>query len=169
MKLYAIEQSDKNVRTHYSELLDAINNHIRLLAENSKPFSSVIGIKRALIRLRIDYLERKTDRNIKLDEEEQLLVTEIIDCLGLDLSEAVERGIVGVKEMKKQLVKYHYEQMAKTGKTYKEIKRILSEQYGISVASIEKVVYRKYTPRPKGHPPEGGTPAALLVKKRDNG
>jgi len=44
---------------------------------------------------------------------------------------------------KKWLVKQHYFRMARTGRTYTDIKYELSVKYGLSVSSIEKLVYRK--------------------------
>ena len=69
MKIYAIEQSNTEVKKAYAMLLDRINEHIRLLAENSKPITSIVGIKRGLIRLKIGKAEEQRQKDkIKLSE-----------------------------------------------------------------------------------------------------
>jgi len=45
--------------------------------------------------------------------------------------------------LKRILIVYYYEQMSKKGLKYKDIKQILSDKYGFSVSSIEKLMYGK--------------------------
>ena len=75
MKVYAIEQANNEVKRAYSALIDRLNCHIKLLAENGKPFTSIIAIKRGLLRLKIGYLEQMEKSEIVLDGRlEQLAV-----------------------------------------------------------------------------------------------
>ena len=50
---------------------------------------------------------------------------------------------MGEKEMKKVLILKAYQDMAKRGMKYKDIKAALSKEYGVSVSGIEKLIYRK--------------------------
>jgi hypothetical protein len=145
MKAYEIEQSKSEVQKVYSELIDKITEHVKLLSLSSKPITSVMAMKRDLIRLKIGYVEsREAGSSLRYDmgKEEEILAMEIMETMGIDVKPAVCSGLVGLKEMKRTLVKFHYERMAKTGLKYKDIKMELSKKYGLSVASIEKMVYR---------------------------
>jgi hypothetical protein len=146
MKIYEVEQSQIEVQKVYSQLIDKITEHVKLLSLNSKPITSVMAMKRDLIRLKIGYLEleaRGTGQGeIDVGQAEEILAMEILEIMGIDVKPAVCSGLVGLKEMKRTLVKFHYEKMAKTGLKYKDIKIELSKKYGLSVASIEKMVYR---------------------------
>ena len=82
--------------------------------------------------------EIKTPDNIV-----SLLMEDVFNKMGVDVLDAVKAGLIGRKELSKALIKYDYEQMAKQGRKYKDIKAELSEKYGVSVSSIEKLVYRK--------------------------
>jgi len=144
MKIYEIEQSKSAVRKQYSQLIDKLNFHIKLLAVNGKPFTSSVAIKRGLHRLRIDYLPTISSiakKGIKLSQSEEMLVSEVLDKLNTDIRESIEIGLVGEKEIKRVLLKKEYGEMAKEGMKYKDIKVLLSEKYGLSVSSIEKLVY----------------------------
>ncbi len=145
MKAYTLEQSNSEVKRAYSFLLDRLNEHVKLLAENRKPFTSFIGIKRGLLKLRIpSYAKASEDKSkIILTEKEELLASEIFETMNLDVRQTVHAGLVGEKEMKRQLVRFHYQEMAKQDMTYKEIKGKLSKRYGLSISAIEKLVYRK--------------------------
>jgi hypothetical protein len=145
MKIYAIEQSENEVKKAYSFLIDRINEHVKLLAENSKPITSIMGIKRALHRLRLNYIEKKPKEEIRLSESLELLANEVLDKYNVDIKDVIDIGLVGEKEIKRALVKKEYEEMAKQNMTYKVIKAKLSKRYGLSVSSIEKLVYRKST------------------------
>jgi len=141
MKVYVIEQSNNEVKQAYSLLIDKINGHIKLLAENSKPFTSIIGIKRGLLRLKIGYFEEVEKKEIKMDEKLEILAGEFMEKYQLDIKEIIDVGLIGEKEIIKALVKKEYEEMAKQGIKYKDIKAELSKKYGISVSSIEKLMY----------------------------
>ncbi len=181
MKLYAIEQSDNEVKKAYSFLIDRINEHVKLLAENRKPFTSFIGIKRGLLKLRISsYAEAMKDKGFsinvmdrELTEKEELLISEIFELMNMDVKQAVVTGLVGEREMKRQLVRFHYQEMAKQDMTYKVIKGKLSKRYGLSVSAIEKLVYRNPSGNPstlKGITPkrgEGGQRTGHIKTKQD--
>lgn len=142
MKIYAIEQSNTEVKKAYAMLLDRINEHIRLLAENSKPITSIVGIKRGLIRLKIGKAEEQRQKDkIKLSEKLELLAGTFMEQYQIDITEIIDVGLVGEKEIIKALVRKEYEEMAKQGKRYKDIKAELSGKYGMSVSSIEKLMY----------------------------
>jgi hypothetical protein len=172
MKVYEIEQSKSEVQKVYTELIDKITEHVKLLSLNSKPITSVMAMKRDLIRLKIRSMElgagsvesRKAGSTLSYDmeqgerrlesceagstlrcdlgKEEEFLAMEILEIMGIDVKPAVCAGLVGLKEMKRTLVKFHYEKMARTGMKYKDIKTELSKKYNMSVASIEKMVYK---------------------------
>ena len=146
MKNYEIEQSKTAIKKQYSKLIDQLNVHIKLLAINGKPFTSAVAVKRGLRRIRIDYLPEISEgvkKVKKLTESEEKLVNEVLDKLNADIRESVEIGLAGEKEIKRVLLKKEYEDMAKMGMKYKDIKVVLSEKYGLSVSMIEKLVYKK--------------------------
>jgi len=161
MKVYVIEQSNNEVKKAFSALLDKINGHIKLLAENSKPITSIIGIKRSLLRLKIGYFDTSTSsvfgsaqkQEIRLAEKLEILAVEFMEKYQLDIKEIIDVGLIGEKEIIKALVRKEYEEMAKQGMKYKDIKNVLSKKYEISVSSIEKLMYRNTL-----RPAKGGTP-----------
>jgi len=62
---------------------------------------------------------------------------------GVDLNKLLENGLVSRKQVTKWIVKQKYYEMAKTGRTYTDIKNELSDRYEISVRTIEKLIYNK--------------------------
>jgi len=68
---------------------------------------------------------------------------EIKRFTGIDPSQLIDMGVIPVDHARDWVVKQKYFQLAKTGRTYTDIKNELSDVYGISVSSIEKLVYRK--------------------------
>jgi hypothetical protein len=145
MKNYEIEQSKTVISKQYSKLIEQLNFHIKLLAVNGKPFTSAVAVKRGLHRLKIDYLPSISSiakREAKLSEGEEMLVNEVMDKLNADIRESIEIGLAGEKEIKRVLVKKEYENLAKEGMKYKDIKVLLSEKYEVSVSWIEKLVYK---------------------------
>ncbi|MCB2222136.1 MAG: hypothetical protein KQI35_17265 [Bacteroidetes bacterium] len=143
MRIYAIEQSNAEVKKAYGMLLDKINEHIKLLAENSKPITSIVGLKRGLLRLKIGISEEPIKRGkIKMTEKLEMLSSDFMDKYQIDIKQIIDVGLVGEKEIIKALVKKEYDEMAKQDKKYKDIKAELSKKYGLSVSSIEKLIYR---------------------------
>jgi hypothetical protein len=144
MKNYEIEQSKAVIGKQYSKLIDQLNFHIKLLAINGQPFTSAVAIKRGLHRLRIDYLP-SLDSGLKsikkMSDSEELLASEVLEKFNADIKESIEIGLVGEREIKRVLLKREYEDMAKDGMKYKDIKVLLSKKYGLSVSMIEKLVY----------------------------
>ena len=61
----------------------------------------------------------------------------------VDVTQAIEKGILDPYDAKKWLVKQLYYKWAKENRTYADIKYELSVKYEISVSSIEKMIYRK--------------------------
>lgn len=74
---------------------------------------------------------------------EQALCDEIKALSGIETKKLMEIGLLPAKYAKKWLVKQQYFVLAKTGRTYTDIKYELSEKYGVSVSTIEKMIYRK--------------------------
>jgi hypothetical protein len=59
------------------------------------------------------------------------------------IKELFDLGIITVNELQKWVVKeLYYEAVKKGGKSYKEIKFELSEEYPLSCSTIEKLIYR---------------------------
>ncbi|MFN3382921.1 MAG: hypothetical protein ACK41O_25910, partial [Runella zeae] len=63
---------------------------------------------------------------------------------GFDAKRMFDIGLLPLKEAKKWLVRKQYFDMAKTGRSYSDIKLELSVKYQLSVSSIEKLIYRTY-------------------------
>lgn len=70
------------------------------------------------------------------------LAREIRQLAGIDPTRLMEIGLIDPQHARKWVVKQQYYALAKTGRTYTDIKYELSEQYGLSVSSIEKLIYR---------------------------
>jgi hypothetical protein len=143
MENYDVELSKIEVKKMYSLLIDKITEHVKILSLNDRPITSIMAVKRALLRLKIDYLNPEPVKDSVLSQEQEKLAIEILECLGIDVKQTVDSGLIGTKEMKRTLVRYHYERMAKSGISYKKIKEELSRKYGFSVSAIEKIIYRK--------------------------
>jgi len=150
MVSYEISNSAKGVSKAYALFMDKLSEHVIVLARNGKPITSVMATKRALYRYRQQFISHLSARDghlppegrIALTKDMELLVGDVLDKFDVDVLEAVNVGLIGEKELKRVLIMYYYEQMAKQGLKYKEIKQVLSERYGFSVSSIEKLVYR---------------------------
>ena len=99
MKIYAIEQSNNEVKKAYGLLIDKINEHVKLLALNSKPITSIIGIKRGLLRLKIGYFSEAPGIDIMLSEKMEILANDFMDKYQLDIKEIIDVGLVGEKEI----------------------------------------------------------------------
>lgn len=75
------------------------------------------------------------------------LINETITLSGMNPGPFIEEGIIDLKDLRNWIVKKEYHQRAKEGKTYTEIKYELSEEYGMSISSIEKLIYRSHENR----------------------
>lgn len=142
---YIIKQSLEEVKYAYSRLIDKLDEHMKTLKDSDVPFIRYVGMKRALLLLKLDYLSKKEINGNKMKENEELLANKILQNFQIDITDAIRAGLVGEKEMKRVLILKAYDEMAKEGKKYKDIKALLSKEYGVSASSIEKMVYR---PRP---------------------
>ena len=78
-----------------------------------------------------------------MDVSQETMLAEINDLAGMDVANLVKKGLVNSNQARKWLVKQKYFQMAKTGRTYADIKYELSDCYGVSVSTIEKMIYRR--------------------------
>ena len=143
MKNYAIEQSKEEINFAYSRLIDKLGSHVKLLSEESMPITSIMAMIRGLRRLKLDYLQQIDIKRTKLSENELLLADSVHKTFGVDVVPALGIGLFGTQQLKKVLISHEYEQLAKKGLKYKDIKQKLSAKYGWSVSSIEKLVYGK--------------------------
>ena len=146
--MYEIKQSQNGVSKAYLNLIDRLGKHVTLLAKNNKPITSVMGIKRMLYRFKRELTSPSAElthfqmgRTYPLTPELEMLISDVQDKFNVDVLRAVEVGLVGEKDLKKVLIKYYYNKMFKDGLKYKDIKLKLSERFGFSVSSIEKLVY----------------------------
>ncbi len=73
----------------------------------------------------------------------QNLAAEIRQVSGLDVENMIEIGLLHPEDAKRWLVQKKYYLLADGSRTLTEIKLELSEKYGLSVSSIEKLIYRK--------------------------
>jgi len=78
-----------------------------------------------------------------MDTSSNEFLIEIQQLSGIDASKLVEIGLITSNHAKKWIVRQKYFHLAKTGRTYADIKYELSIDYGISVSAIEKIIYRK--------------------------
>ena len=149
MERYEVSQSKKSVGKAYSLLMDRISEHVTVLAKNGKPITSIMGIKRGLFRYKRDLISHSSSEKLihfqntaSLTKDLNLLVGDVLDKYDIDVTDSVQIGLVNEKDLKRVLIKHDYEKLAKDGLKYKDIKKQLSEQYNVSVSSIEKLVYR---------------------------
>jgi len=73
----------------------------------------------------------------------ELILREIKELAGIDASQLFDMGLLTIDQARKWLVREKYFQMKKPGRTFTDIKYELSDEYGISVSAIEKLVYRR--------------------------
>ena len=78
-----------------------------------------------------------------MDTTKDLILEEIKELAGIDAGQLLENGLLTEDHARKWVVKKKYFKMAKTGRTFTDIKNELSDCFGLSVSSIEKMVYRK--------------------------
>jgi len=78
-----------------------------------------------------------------MDATTDVILNEIRLLAGTDVGKLFDIGLIPPEHARKWLVKQKYFQMAKTGRTYADIKNELSDEYGVSVSTIEKMVYRR--------------------------
>ena len=78
-----------------------------------------------------------------MEATKDLILGEIKQLAGMDASGLFNIGLIPPKHARKWIVKQKYFLMAKSGRTYTDIKNELSDEYGVSVSAIEKMVYRK--------------------------
>ena len=85
-----------------------------------------------------------------MNPEAEKVVVDLRERCGIEVEHLVVRGLLPVSQAKKWLVKELYFDYAregntidKGGRTYTDIKNELSSCYGLSVSSIEKMIYRK--------------------------
>lgn len=72
-----------------------------------------------------------------------LVLREIKEIAGIDAIQLFDMGLLTLDQARKWLVREKYFQMKRPGRTFTDIKYELSEEYGISVSAIEKLIYRK--------------------------
>ena len=78
-----------------------------------------------------------------MEVSKDLILVEIQQLTGVDAEKLFDIGLIPANHARNWIVKEKYYQMAKTGRTYTDIKYELSLDYGVSVSTIEKLVYRK--------------------------
>ena len=61
---------------------------------------------------------------------------------GIEAKRYIEIGLLDEKAAKRWLIRQRYWRMAREGRTYSDIKQELSVEFGISISSIEKLIYR---------------------------
>jgi len=85
-----------------------------------------------------------------MNPETEKVIIDLRERCGIEVEQLVIRGLLPVSQAKKWLVKELYltyaregKTLEKRGRTYTHIKNELSDSYGVSVSTIEKLVYRK--------------------------
>ncbi len=78
-----------------------------------------------------------------MEASQDLVLNEIQQLTGVNVGQLFDIGLIPAYHARKWLVKQKYYRLAKTGRTYTDIKLELSVEYGVSVSMIEKMIYRK--------------------------
>ena len=86
-------------------------------------------------------MKQNTGRNMETSKD--LIIAEIQQLVGIDASQLIDIGLLSPQHARKWVVKQKYYQLAKTGRKYADIKEELSDDFGVSVSTIEKLVYRR--------------------------
>ena len=81
-----------------------------------------------------------------MDEIKELIISEVNQITGIDAGKLFEIGLIPSNHARNWIVRKKYFEMAKTGRTYFDIKLELSVEYGLSMSMIEKLVYRRPHP-----------------------
>jgi hypothetical protein len=71
------------------------------------------------------------------------IAEEIQKMTGVDAQKLMDLELLHPLDARKWLVKKKYYAMSDGNKTYTEIKGELSLEYGLSISTIEKLIYRK--------------------------
>ena len=84
-----------------------------------------------------------------MSNDAEKIINEIRDRFGIDVEKLIKMDLLPLSAAKKWLVRemyFHHARDGKTndkgGRTYSDIKNQLSDEYGISISSIEKIIYR---------------------------
>ncbi|MEI6750080.1 MAG: hypothetical protein WCM93_13050 [Bacteroidota bacterium] len=78
-----------------------------------------------------------------MEASKDLILGEIQQLTGIDAGRLFDIGLLSPDYARKWVVKQKYFQLAKSGRTYTDIKLELSVDFGLSVSTIEKMIYRK--------------------------
>jgi hypothetical protein len=76
-------------------------------------------------------------------DEERKLIDEAVERTGIDIAGLMTTGLLEKKQLRRWIVREKYFSLAKTGRTYTDIKNELSDEYNVSISMIEKMVYKK--------------------------
>ncbi len=79
-----------------------------------------------------------------MEAVKDLIISEVKELAGVEAGKLFEIGLINEKHARKWVVRKKYFELAKTGRTYTDIKLELSVDYGVSVSMIEKLVYGRY-------------------------
>ena len=75
--------------------------------------------------------------------ELKAIIKDIWNNYGIDISYYVSIGLLHIADAKNWLIINEYPRLYNNGElSHKEVKERLSKRYGISISSIEKMVYR---------------------------
>ena len=161
MKNYEIILKERKITSLLIELLRELEGLKEILQKESKPVVSLNAKIYKLKRLKLgadnyidDYntpitgnlsalKEKGNDLDVKLTNEEKNLIKEIYEFYKIDVTKEVSYKIVGVKELKKAVIRKVYEAEQRKGRKYLEIKKEISKKYKVSLSTIEKLIYKK--------------------------
>ena len=78
-----------------------------------------------------------------MDTIKDLIISEVNQITGIDAGKLFDMGLIPANHARNWIVRKRYFELAKTGRTYFDIKLELSVEYGVSISMIEKLIYRK--------------------------
>ena len=78
-----------------------------------------------------------------MEATKDLILNDVNQIVGIDTGILFDIGLIPPNHARNWIVRKKYFEMAKTGRTYTDIKLELSVEYGVSVSMIEKMVYRR--------------------------
>ena len=75
----------------------------------------------------------------------QRIIKDIIHHYGIDITYFVALGLLHIDDAKHWLISKEYRRLYNGGGySYKKVKLYLSDRYGVSISTIEKIIYRNH-------------------------
>jgi len=141
---YEVKLSATRVEKKYLELMAEMNSHYKILIENEQPYISFRTIRQRITNERRNLeIKEQAEQREEITGELAKLIIEASEILEIDLYPAWRQKALTRQGLLNGIILHEYDRMSRNGLKYIKIKEELSERYGVSRSSIEKLVYKK--------------------------